>query len=105
MKNERRAPTRPTKKPAQALIVTINKSASHVCGDCSGASPRATFTTNAAAIESIRPARHTAHAVTPANNARPTDTSKDFQVNVFNSKGEESMSDDERAQSRRVNKI
>jgi hypothetical protein len=75
------------------LIVTISKRASHVCGVCSGVSPRATLTTKAAAIESIAPVRHTAHAVTPANKARPTETTSDFQVNVFNSKGEELMSD------------
>src|SRR5205807_374474 len=83
IKNDLRAPTRPTKKPALALIVTIRSRPTHVCGLCRGASPLATFTTNAACSESIRPARQTTHASTPASKARLTDTTNDFQENVF----------------------
>src|SRR5687767_10655011 len=83
-KKDRRAPTRPTKNPALVLIVTISKRASHVCGVWSGSSPRATLTTKAACSESIRPARHMAHAAAPAKKARPSDIRRDFQENVFN---------------------
>src|SRR6185436_7989346 len=80
-----RAPTRPTKKPEQVLIETIRSSPIQICGACNGDSPRATFTTKADCRESIKPARHTKQAATPASKARPSDTKSDFQENVFKS--------------------
>jgi hypothetical protein len=87
IQNDLRAPARLTRKPALTLTPTINKKPSQGCGVCRGVSPRATFTTNAVCNESIRPARHTAHVATPAMNASRTETSRDFQENVFNFEG------------------
>src|SRR5436190_17470982 len=84
IQNERRAPARPTKKPALTLTPTISRKPSHICGVCSGASPRATSTTNAVSSESISPARQTAHVTAPAVNEKSRELTRDFQVNVFN---------------------
>ena len=84
-RNDRRAPTRPTKKPAQVLTVTTSKRPIQIWGVCNGVSPRATLTTKADWTESIRPARQTAHAATPASKASPSETNSDFQLNVFKS--------------------
>src|SRR5438128_122267 len=83
IRKERRAPARATKKPALALMTTIKSKPSHGCGDCKGASPRATPTTNAACSESINPARQKAQAAVPASKASPRETSSDFQENLF----------------------
>src|ERR1051326_78689 len=81
--NERRAPTRLTKKPALMLIATMSSKPRPGCGDCRGASPRLTLPKNADCNESIRPARHTAQVSAPAKQASKSDTKTDFQENVF----------------------
>src|SRR5438093_355750 len=83
IQNDLRAPARLTKKPALMLTTTISSKPSHVCGVCSGVSPRPTLTTNAACSESLRPARQTAHVATPATKDKMSEVNSDFQVNVF----------------------
>src|SRR6185369_268791 len=84
IQNDLRAPARPTKKPALTLTPTISRRPIQICGVCSGASPRPTFTTKAVASESIKPARQTAQVKTPAANDKSRELANDFQVNVFN---------------------
>src|SRR5438128_7676924 len=79
IKKERRAPTRPTKKPAHALTATISNAPSHGCGAMIGASTRFDPSTKADRRESISPARHNAHVTNPANTARARDMSNDFK--------------------------
>src|SRR5207237_9087369 len=79
IKNDRRAPVRLTRNPALVLIATISRRPVHVWGACSGASPRLTLNTNADWIESINPARQTAHIAVPAKNASTHERKRNFQ--------------------------